>query len=146
MNTKICFDMDGTIADLYGVSDWLYYLENEMTFPYEQAKPLIRLSSFAKRINNLQKAGYHLVIISWTSKSGSDEYNRAVAEVKRQWLAKHLPSVKWDEIHIIPYGTPKEYYCESLFDILFDDEERNRINWNGIAFDEKDMMGILKIF
>mgnify|MGYP003560240319 CR=1 FL=1 len=25
----VCFDMDGTIADLYGVDNWLEYLENE---------------------------------------------------------------------------------------------------------------------
>ena len=146
MNTKLCFDMDGVLAGLYDVPNWLYYLENEMTFPYEQAKPLVNLSALARRINNLQRKGYHLVIISWTSKSGSEDYHNAIAEAKMRWLAKHLPSVNWDEIHIIPYGTPKELYCESLFDVLFDDEERNRMNWDGIACDEKEMMGMLKIF
>lgn len=146
MNTKLCFDMDGTIADLYGVENWLYYLENEMTFPYDNAKPLVNLSALARRINNLQRNGYHLVIISWTSKSGSEDYHNAITEAKLKWLAKHLPSVSWNEIHIIPYGTPKEMYCDSLFDVLFDDEAKNRNNWNGIAFDEKEMMGMLKIF
>ena len=146
MNTKICFDMDGTIADLYGVENWLYYLENEMTFPYEVAKPLVHLSTLARRLNNLQKAGYTIAIISWTSKTGSDEYNKAVAEVKRQWLAKHLPSVSWDEIHIIPYGTPKTCFCNSLFDVLFDDEERNRNTWDGVACTEKEIFEMLKIF
>lgn len=142
----INFDMDGTIADLYGVKDWLYYLENEMTFPYENAAPLLRFSALARRLNALQKNGYNIAIISWLSKSGSDEYNEAVAEVKRKWLAKHLPSVKWDRITIIPYGTPKENYCDSLFDILFDDEEKNRNNWSGIALDEKDILEMLKNF
>ena len=36
----ICFDMDGTIADLYGVQDWLTHLENENVYPYIAAKPL----------------------------------------------------------------------------------------------------------
>lgn len=150
MNTKngvkLCFDLDGTICGLYDVPNWLYYLENEMTFPYEQAKPLVNLSALARRINNLQRKGYYLVVISWTSKSGGEDYHNAVVEAKMRWLAKHLPSVNWDEIHIIPYGTPKELYCESLFDVLFDDEERHRMNWDGIAYDEKEMMGMLKIF
>lgn len=145
-SVKLCFDMDGTICGLYDVPNWLYYLENEMTFPYEQAKPLVNLSALARRLNTLQRNGYHLVIISWTSKSGGEDYHRAIAEAKLKWLAKHMPSVNWNEIHIIPYGTPKENYCDSLFDVLFDDEAKNRINWNGIAFDEKEMMGMLKVF
>jgi hypothetical protein len=138
--------MDGTIADLYGVADWLYYLENEMTFPYDNAKPLVNLSALARRINNLQRVGYQLAIISWTSKSGGEDYHNAIAEAKMRWLKKHLPSVSWDEIHIVPYGTPKSCFCDSFFDVLFDDEERNRNDWNGIAFDEKEMMDMLKFF
>jgi hypothetical protein len=61
-----------------------------------------------------------------------------------EWLAKHLPSVEWDRISIVEYGTPKENFCETPFDILFDDEEKNRENWNGIAFDVDNILGILK--
>ena len=38
----------------------------------------------------------------------------------------------------------KENFYEKGFDILFDDDEKNRENWNGIAFDVDDIMGILK--
>ena len=144
MNITINFDMDGTIANLYGVENWLEYLINEDTTPYAIAEPLLRLSALARRLNNLQRMGYELAIISWLSKSGSDEYNEAVTEVKRQWLAKHLPSVQWNRIIIVPYGTPKETYCGSPLDILFDDEERNRDNWTGRAFDVENIMEILK--
>ena len=34
----IYFDMDGTIADLYGNENWLDYLEHEMTKPYRNAR------------------------------------------------------------------------------------------------------------
>lgn len=37
---KICFDMDGTIADLYGVENWFEYLTAENVKPYKIAKPL----------------------------------------------------------------------------------------------------------
>lgn len=30
---RICFDMDGTIANLYGVENWLDYLINKDTYP-----------------------------------------------------------------------------------------------------------------
>lgn len=140
----ICFDMDGTIADLYGVENWLDYLIAENTFPYANAKPLLRLSALARKLNALQRNGYNLAIISWLSKSGSEEYNQAVTATKKAWLAKHLPSVNWDKIIIVPYGTPKENYCLSPEDILFDDEKRNRENWNGVAYDVNNILEILK--
>lgn len=140
----INFDMDGTIANLYGVENWLDYLIAEDTTPYEVAIPLLRLSAFAKRINNLQRKGYELAIISWLSKNGSEEYNEAVIEAKLRWLAKHLPSVHWDYINIVPYGTPKQNFCESPLDILFDDEQRNRDNWTGRAYDVENILEILK--
>ena len=125
MNITINFDMDGTIADLYGVENWLEMLIAEDTTPYAVATPLLRLSALARRLNTLQRNGYNLAVISWLSKSGSPEYNERVTTVKMAWLAKHLPSVHWDRITIVPYGTPKENFCFSPADILFDDEERN---------------------
>ena len=144
MKITINFDMDGTIADLYGVDNWLEMLIAEDAFPYETAEPLLRLSALARRLNSLQKNGYNLAIISWLSKSGTDEYNAEVEAVKRKWLAKHLPSVKWDAIHIVPYGTPKQDFCGNSLDILFDDEARNRENWTGRAYDVNNIMEILK--
>ena len=144
MKITINFDMDGTIADLYGVENWLTYLINEDTFPYANAKPLLRLSSLARKLNTLQKAGYELAIISWLSKSGTEEYNAAVTNVKLAWLKKHMPSVKWDAVYILPYGTPKQEFCNTPFDILFDDEERNRNSWTGKAYDVYHIMEVLK--
>ena len=143
LNITINFDMDGTIADLYGVENWLEYLIAENTFPYANAKPLLRLSALARKLNALQRNGYNIAIISWLSKSGTEEYNEAVTEVKLAWLKKHLPSVNWDEIHIVPYGTPKQNFCNNPLDILFDDEERNRTNWTGKAYDVQNILEIL---
>ena len=143
-NVTINFDMDGTIADLYGVENWLDYLIAENTFPYEMARPLVRLNHLARRLNTLQRNGYNIAVISWLSKSGTEEYNRAVTEVKIEWLRKHLPSVEWDRITIVPYGTPKENFCNNPLDILFDDEERNRNNWTGRAYDVNNILEILR--
>ena len=38
---SIIFDMDGTIADLYGVDDWLTKLRNEDISPYLECEPLV---------------------------------------------------------------------------------------------------------
>jgi len=144
LKITINFDMDGTIADLYGVDGWLEMLIAHDETPYATAEPLLRLNLLARRLNTLQRNGYNIAIISWLSKSGNADYNERVTNAKLDWLAKHLPSVHWDSINIVEYGTPKENFCETPFDILFDDEEKNRENWNGIAFDVDDIVGILK--
>ena len=144
MNITINFDMDGTIADLYGVENWLEMLIAEDTTPYATARPLLRLSALARKLNTLQRNGYNLAVISWLSKSGTAEYNEAVTEAKMAWLRKHLPSVNWDEIHIVPYGTPKQNFCNSPLDVLFDDEECNRNNWTGRAYDVQNILEILR--
>ena len=141
MNREINFDMDGTFVDLYGVENWLDYLMASDTTPYEVAKPLVNLSSLARLINRLQRNGYKVNIISWLAKTTDTEYNERVATAKLEWLAKHLPSVKWDKINIVTYGTPKQTLgCG----ILFDDEEPNRNAWNGVAYDVNNIIEILK--
>jgi hypothetical protein len=133
--------MDGTIADLYGVQDWLSYLIAKDTTPYRVAKPLVNLNVLARRLNTLQKKGYEINIISWLSKTSDKEFDVAVTKTKIAWLRKHLPSVKWDNINIVPYGTPKST-CGS--DILFDDEENNRKEWKGTAYDVNNILDELK--
>ena len=143
MTRAIWFDMDGCIADLYGVPNWLEYLINSDPYPYKAAKPLINMNSLARLLNRLQAEGYHIGIVSWLSKNSTDEYNEAVTNAKLTWLNKHLHSVHWDEIVIVPYGTPK-HEAVSIEGILFDDEERNRTNWTGIAYDVENIIEILK--
>ena len=144
MKTQICFDMDGTIANLYGVENWLTYLLAEDTKPYAVAKPLMRLSVLARKLNRLQAEGYELVVISWLSKGGTEHYNAEVTKTKLNWLSRHLPSVHWDTIHIVEYGTPKELFCKTPTDVLFDDEEQNRKNWTGKAYDVQNILEVLR--
>jgi phosphoglycolate phosphatase-like HAD superfamily hydrolase len=139
----IYFDMDGTIADLYGVTNWLEMLKNADATPYEIAKPLVRLCTLSRMLNRLQKQGYKLGVISWLAKNSSTEYDEAVAATKREWLARHLSTVKFSRIDIIPYGTPKQINRKG---ILFDDEERNRNAWNGTAYDVQNIIQVLKTF
>lgn len=144
MTTTIFFDMDGTIADLYGVENWLDYLIASDALPYEIAKPLIRLNALARILNRLQKQGYKVGVISWLAKNSNTAYDEKVTRAKKEWLKKHLASVNFDEIHIVKYGTPKQTFAKTENDILFDDEEKNRNDWTGKAFDVDEITEILK--
>ena len=138
---NIYFDMDGTIADLYGVENWLEDLLHEEVYPYTAAKPLVNMNSLARILNRLIRNGHTVNIISWTSRNGSESYNNAVKKAKIKWLETHLRSVHFTSIIIIPYGTPKELYGEG---ILFDDEENNRIAWGSNAYSETEIFQILR--
>lgn len=144
----IYLDLDGTVVNFYGVPNWLECLEAQDSTPYRVAKPLVNLSTLARYLNRLQARGYNIGIISWLSKSGTDKFNAEVAEVKREWLAKHLPSVEWDEIHIIPYGVPKSSCATCSASILFDDEQKNLNEWTAnthhMAYNADLLMEILR--
>lgn len=144
MTKAIYFDMDGTIADFYGVPHWLEYLCESNPHPYEVAAPLLNMSLLARLLNRLQREGWHIGIVSWTSKTGTPAFNSATAEAKVEWLNRHLHSVHWDEIQIIPYGTPKHMVVQFSEGILFDDEAPNREAWDGSAYDVQNIIEILK--
>lgn len=141
----IYFDMDGTLANFYGVENWLDFLMKEDTTPYAIAKPLFNFSTFARLLHKLQANGYRIGIVSWLAKCGSNSYNAKVTSVKMEWLDKHLPSVEWDEIKIVQYGTPKSTVVND-FGWLFDDEKQNREEWGANAFDVENILETLKKF
>lgn len=144
MQKAIYFDMDGTIANLYGVENWLPKLLAEDATPYATAKVLVNMAHLARVLNRLQKQGYHIGIISWLCKGSTANYDAKVTQAKTAWLKKHLPSVQFNEINIIPYGLPKQKNVQYAKGILFDDEEQNRNAWLGKAYDEKEIIETLK--
>lgn len=140
----IYFDMDGTIADLYGEANWLDNLINGYTKPYREAKPMLNMRALGRVLNALQAQGYIIGVVSWLAKCGTEEYNTRTIKAKMDWLTKHIGAVHFDEVHIVPYGTPKETVVQFNKGILFDDEEQNRINWTGTAYDVQNILEILK--
>lgn len=140
----IYFDMDGTIANLYAVENWLPMLRAFDPTPYEQAKVMLNMSYLARLLHILQEQGYYIGIVSWLSKGSNEEYDKAVIRAKRKWLETHLPSVWFDEIRIVKYGTPKSEVIDFPQGILFDDEQGNRNEWKGQAYDEKEILKILQ--
>lgn len=138
---QIWFDMDGTIANLFAVNDWLKKLNEEDASPYAEAAPMLNMSLLARYLNKCLAAGCEVGIISWTSKGGSRSYNDKVASAKREWLKHHLPSVSFTHIDIVEYGIPKE--C-GRSGILFDDLDENRQAWGAGAYSPDEIIKVLK--
>lgn len=148
MTKAIYFDMDGTIVDLYGCENWLADLINGYTRPYRDAKALINMRKLGNLLSRLQKQGYHIGIVSWLAKGSTAQYDKKVTETKKKWLAHHIGAVNWNEIKIVPYGTPKSTVVDFPEGLLFDDEQRNRAEWSaatntGLAFDVDNILKVL---
>ena len=140
----IYFDMDGTIANLYGQEDWLERLIAKDESPYANASVLVNMNTLAKLLNKAKAKGYILGIVSWLAKNSTEDYDKRVIKAKKKWLNKHLKSVEFNEINIVAYGTPKSSVVCDKGGILFDDEEPNRKEWKGKAYDEKNIIEVLK--
>ena len=129
MTKMLVFDMDGTIADLYGVEGWLEDLETYKTRPYEIAKPIYDMDELNETLRKLQKLGWQIVITTWLAMNATKEYNKAVAKAKKDWLAKY--NFPYDEIHCVKYGTTKADCTRKKadFQILIDDNKKVRDGW-----------------
>ena len=138
---KIWCDMDGVLVGLYDIPDWLNKLRAYDPSPYVDARPLVNLSRLARYLNKLQTCGHEIGIITWLSKDPDPYYGALVTMAKNVWLQKHMPSVKWNFIHIVPYGTDKKTICGD--GILFDDETANRIAWGDGAYDPCEIFTVL---
>jgi len=130
MLKMICFDMDGTIADLYGVPNWLNDLRNEIPTPYETAKPMWDMKRLANALIALK---VEVRIITWLSKNSSEQYKDEVRKAKLEWLkANGFP---FDKFHGVQYGATKadsirKYLGEGETAILVDDNAKVRSGWS----------------
>ena len=128
-NKTIVFDMDGTIADFYGVANWLNYLMNEDTTPYDVANPMYNMEYLKGLLLVLKYQGWKIVVTTWLAKGGSKEYNDRTRKAKLEWLEKY--GFPYDEIHLVKYGTTKANCTRKIggYQILFDDNEKVRKGW-----------------
>ena len=128
-NKTLVFDMDGTIADFYGVDGWLDYLINEDTTPYEVARPLYDMAKLRDILLTLKNIGWKIVVTTWLAKDGTKEYNDRTRVAKLNWLAKY--DFPYDEIHLVKYGTTKANCTRKIggYQVLVDDNEMVRKGW-----------------
>lgn len=147
MANWIWFDMDGTIADLYGVDGWLDDIIARNVRPYAKARCLYDIFDLFTTLVDLKAKGYKIGIISWGSKENNAEYDKAVAETKKEWLYKMALDVVLDKIIVTPYGVRKADTCRAYGNgILVDDEAQNREAWDlGDTIDaNENILEILK--
>ena len=146
----ICFDMDGTIADLYAVENWLPMLRAFDPTPYAVAEPMWDMAELANLLTQCQSIGIEIRIITWLSKESTPEYDKAVREAKRDWLeAQGFP---FDHFHGVKYGATKadsirQYLGNGESALLFDDNAMVRRGWHmGEAVDpvECDILEVLR--
>ena len=134
------FDMDGTIADLYGVNGWLAYLKNEDVLPYKKASLLYEKKELIELLQEAKSHGYNIGIISWTSKNGSLDYSNRVRKAKIEWLNENGLLNLFDKILIENYGENKSVACQKYgYGVLVDDEKNNLNSWNnGLTIDANE--------
>ena len=128
----ICFDMDGTIANLYAVENWLEMLRAYNARPYEIAEPMWDMVELNMVLAELKANGYEIAIITWLSKDSTAEYDNAVRLAKKQWLEDM--GFEYDYFHGVKYGTTKANTIRSYMDgyenaILIDDNDKVRNGW-----------------
>lgn len=128
MAKAIYFDMDGTLAELYEVENWLPKLRAENPEPYIVAKPKINMEELVASLNFFKEEGYTIGIISWLSMNSTKEYAKAVRKAKLEWLANNI-NFEFDEIHLVKYGAAKHRVAKVRKGILVDDNEKVREDW-----------------
>ena len=129
----IVWDMDGTIADLYGVDGWLEKLRSENPLPYEIAKPLWDMERLANIIRGLQAIGVEQRIVTWLSMDSSEEYKTETRRAKKEWL-EHF-DFPFDHFHGVQYGATKadsvrKFLADDETAILIDDSAKVRKGWH----------------
>lgn len=151
MSKVLVFDMDGTIADFYGVEGWLEYLNKEDVTPYVKAKPLYDMDMLNVILNELKNQGWKVIVTTWLSMTGSQKFSDEIRVAKKSWLDYF--NFPYDELHMVKYGTPKASCTRKYADdiqILFDDNAKVRKSWdndrknNRISVDAtKDIIDVL---
>lgn len=128
----ICFDMDGTIADLYGVKNWLYKLRAEDPTPYDVAEPMWNMAELAEVLWALAEKDIEIRIVTWLSMHSSQQYKEQVRKAKISWLIRN--GFPFSHFHGVQYGTTKadcvrRYLEEDEQAILIDDSQKVRDGW-----------------
>lgn len=130
MMKVLVFDMDGTIANLYGVNGWLEDLRAYNPRPYIEAEPMYDMEVLVTVLEALKSFGWRIAVTSWLSKESTKEYDEMVRQAKRDWLAQYnFPA---DEIHLVKYGTTKANCTRKLggYQVIVDDNEQVRNGWH----------------
>lgn len=127
---EILFDMDGTIADLYGYENWLGHIRSLDDTPYLEAKHLYGNNDWLLNaiIRDLKRYGYKIKIVTALpiATETTTEFNHRISKAKQKWLERH--NFPYDEFYCVPYEHNKGNYSspECEISILIDDNPKVR--------------------
>lgn len=138
----IALDMDGTLADLYGVPGWLDAIRHENTAPYEDAAPLCDMGNLALALGKAIASGIRVEVITWgPGGDTSRAYQDSVGRAKRAWLDRE--GMGGIPMRYKPFQTPKRDGVDGRA-ILIDDDPRAREDWqasgDGPAIEPRDVV------
>lgn len=127
---KIYFDMDGTVADLYGEKNWLDNLRKEVCGSFINLRPLVDMTELAMVCHQLMNLGYSFGVITWLPMGASYEFERVCEKEKKHWVDTLMPWVS--EFYAQTYGEPKQSapIHRAAQMILVDDNAEVRAKWN----------------
>lgn len=126
-------DMDGSIADLYGIENWLDRLHNEDKTIFLECKPMV---TEEKLFSLFPQDKYDIRILSMTPLGASDEYCKNVEEQKNAWLDKYFPTITK---RIYKKYSHNKNLKNSMHAILIDDSEPIRESFQGLALNPKNL-------
>ena len=134
-STKIFFDLDGTLFDLYSKKNWLERLQNEDATVFDGDgmtrgfMPDID-HTFFEVINDLLDKGVQFEVITWLPMNASPEYEFACELRKRLWVKENLPFIS--KVTCLSYGMPKQNAISQRAStmILIDDNAEICEMWN----------------
>ena len=126
---RLYFDMDGTVADLYGVPDWLSYLNAHDPRPYRTAAELVNMVRLECICNELVALGWEIGVVTWLAKGSDEDYDEEVTSAKMDWVYDRMPYL-FDFV-AVPYGVPKQKAVKRCSEMwLVDDNAKIREMWD----------------
>lgn len=120
---KILFDLDGTLANLYGRKNWLEKLRKEEPI-YEELEPLVDMQELNHIAEKLMNVGVEFCVVTWLSMQASETYELITSMEKFRWCKRYIPFIS--EFECQPYGTPKQTNYRNTKCILIDDNAEVR--------------------
>jgi len=127
------FDMDGTLANLYGVTNVFRRLDNNDASTYLEAAPT---PQYVEMLKSAKDMGYRVGIITAgsrfppdTPQEVKDKMNEDTEEAKIEWLKKYDIWPLLSSFQFIPYGVNKYSVAKDKTGVLVDDEDKVLNQW-----------------
>lgn len=125
MEKIVYFDMDGTIANLYAVTNVFERLDGLDATVYSEALPI---NKYIDMLKEFKYMGYKVVILSCLGMISEEKFDKDTISNKNKWLDMYVGKEFIDDRIFIEYTKHKENYVKEG-GILVDDDDKVLMNW-----------------